>query len=798
MPVSKRTRAVSERPSASVEWIGGQFSPPVFVGTAEPYRPVMAVWLEMPSGLIVGSEVDRPDRAADAVSRSLREAMKRPASGPPRRPDRIRVPTPELAEEIRGALGDSVPITVAPTPELDQLFELMVERMPDGDLEPSYLEHGRVSPEAVDRLFVAAGVLHRIAPWKVIDDTDVLRMDIPALGVDGACVSIVGALGKSRGVLIFPSLEGFLAFLDAAERPLPKRGRMHLGTSWLALNYEREADIPPGMRAEAKEHDWPVAGRKAWPRVQRCEPDGALPPADERDVAIVTACAGALAAFTIRNGEAVADAESEPICESCFDEHDREVRFTLPYEAFPLFDVEAAPEPHPDGPSEPAAPRVGRNEPCPCGSGRKYKKCHGRTAAEPRRATPDADPRHVLDARCVDRLLEFAVDRFGMAFLRSVRPFSDPTQATQLARPWSVYGYVVEGATVVDHYLEEHGRTASRKEREWLEAQRAAWLSIWEVTAVEPGASVDVRDLLTGATRRVREVSGSETFVVHDTFLGRVVDTGDVSVLCGVHPRPLPPIEGNDVVGAARRKLRRKSEVPVERLRAADVGPHLIRQWERAVARFDEWRATPPVLTNTDGDPLLVTVDHFDVAPGTEAEVRAHLAAMEDVAPPEPHEEPPAFVFRRSRIVRGEEVEAIVVGVARLAGAELRIETNSIARADALRARVEAACGARLRHRAREHSDPLSTRRPQPTSPPEPPDPELEQLAREAESRQRAAWLDESIPLLGGLTPRQAVRTREGRTAVDLLLKSFENQQRRARPDAPFDISDIRRELRLD
>ena len=24
------------------------------------------------------------------------------------------------------------------------------------------------------------------------------------------------------------------------------------------------------------------------------------------------------------------------------------------------------------------APKVGRNDPCPCGSGKKYKKCHGR------------------------------------------------------------------------------------------------------------------------------------------------------------------------------------------------------------------------------------------------------------------------------------------------------------------------------------------------------------------------------------------------------------------------------------
>ncbi|MBO5719958.1 MAG: SEC-C domain-containing protein, partial [Bacteroidales bacterium] len=25
-----------------------------------------------------------------------------------------------------------------------------------------------------------------------------------------------------------------------------------------------------------------------------------------------------------------------------------------------------------------AEPKVGRNEPCPCGSGKKYKNCHGK------------------------------------------------------------------------------------------------------------------------------------------------------------------------------------------------------------------------------------------------------------------------------------------------------------------------------------------------------------------------------------------------------------------------------------
>jgi preprotein translocase subunit SecA len=44
--------------------------------------------------------------------------------------------------------------------------------------------------------------------------------------------------------------------------------------------------------------------------------------------------------------------------------------------------------PRPAGPPQPAKPqtvvrqgdKVGRNDPCPCGSGKKYKKCHGATA----------------------------------------------------------------------------------------------------------------------------------------------------------------------------------------------------------------------------------------------------------------------------------------------------------------------------------------------------------------------------------------------------------------------------------
>jgi preprotein translocase subunit SecA len=35
----------------------------------------------------------------------------------------------------------------------------------------------------------------------------------------------------------------------------------------------------------------------------------------------------------------------------------------------------------PVGPTKRTQAKVGRNDPCPCGSGKKYKKCHGINAA---------------------------------------------------------------------------------------------------------------------------------------------------------------------------------------------------------------------------------------------------------------------------------------------------------------------------------------------------------------------------------------------------------------------------------
>jgi hypothetical protein len=795
-------------PGTDGEWLGGRFTPPFFVtDRAQPYRVSLAVWMELPEGLIVGQRVEPPEEAAFALGRALLGAMRAPLAGPPRRPARIRVADPALAAEVRATAGDAIPIEVAPTPELDELVEHMIETMPGDDREASYLDDGRIPTALVAELFEAARLLYRIAPWKVASDSQVLRMDVPALGVEGACVSIIGALGESLGLIIFPSLDGYLAFVDASEDFVPGKPPVDIGTGWLAVHFERGADLPAGMRREAAAHGWPVADAKAYPVVERRERDGARPPVSERDVRIAAACASALAAFFVKHRDLFAndddiDTKIEAMCESYSDENDLVVRFTVPYDAFPLFDVSDAPGRREPAPATLARPAVGRNAPCPCGSGKKYKKCHLPLEEAARAAAAGRARVHDLDGRLVHELSRFASKRFGAEWERFAQDFANVSAAAALAVPWSVYCFRVQDRPVLAWYLEARGRRLGANERAWLEAQRAAGLSVWEVTAVEAGRSVTLRDLLSHEVRCVREASASQSLVPRDALLARVVDHEGGSVLCGTHPRPLPPMEAAEVVRRARGRLRRKGAVPAERLRDEPFGRYLIRRWEKAVEEFDWRRTIPPEICNTDGDPLLITTDRFAVAPGVRAAVEGRLATLEGVQPPEAHEDPPAFVFLGADdSSRPAALRRPVLGRACLRGDTLELETNSLRRADALRERIEEALGDLVHHRAREHTDPMSRAIPRGPAARDrmlAPPPEADELVLEFKKRHYAGWLDESIPALAGLSPREAVQTPRGRTAVDVLLKHMENLEHRMAGNAAFDFSEVRRALHLE
>ncbi len=792
------------QPQLFREWIGGRFPTPFFVhDREEPYRPDIVIWVELPEGFIVGQAVVMPDDAGGAVARTLRSALTQPLVGPPRRPDLIRVADGATAVEVRAEVAGAIPVNLAPTPELEALVDQMVASLQadadDGDDAPSYFAWGRVSPAAVEKLFNACRSLFAAKPWTIAGDTQVLRMDIPALDVDGACVSILGALGEVHGLAIFPSMAAFDRYLEDTATGAFEEGAGP-GVELLLLRFDAATKLPPSMRREAMEHGWPVAGPDAYPLVERREPDGAPRPLVERDVAVAAAAARSISAFFATHSAIFESDTPAPVCESYRDDDDREVRLTASFVAELDYDLTPSADPvpgagfAPPAPAEPFRPRAGRNDPCPCGSGRKYKKCHLAADEADHAGRDNALAMHELDRRLATRLARFALDRFGERWQAFQDDFADPHAAASLAGPWSVYGFEVDGRTVADAYRAARGR-CSPQERAWMEAQRTAWLSVWEIEAVEPGKTLALRDLLSDERRTVHETQASQLLARRHAVLGRVVDHDGQSLLCGTHPRPLPPFHAAEVVRRARGRLRRRRAVPVERLRDASLGRYLIRRWEEAVEDCDARGALPRDLRNQDGDPLLFTVDRFEVTPAAVRAVDTRIAGI-DGAWQEPSDGDSATWTLVRPDPTGGDGDGIVVGRVKLHDTDLRVETNSKARADTLRERIEAACGARIRHRAREHADPAALMSGAEKAPREPASPEEERVVAEFKARHYADWADRPLPALKGRTPRECVRTAAGRRMVELLLKDMEHREHRS-SERPFDFSTIRRDLDL-
>ncbi len=798
----RHRRARRARPPR--EWVGGVLWPPIVIDGPEPTRAGWVVWLELPDKLIVGQDAVVPDKAAGAVTSTLREALAQPLIGPPRKPDIIRVADADAAVAVRAEVGDTIDVRIAPTPEFDDILKDLIESLPDSiDNEASYFANGRISADAVADLFSASSSLLAIAPWTSANDTQLLRVNIPDLGVDGACISIIGKLGVSRGVLVFPSRDSFDAVLAASASSASRREPFSVGSGCLSLTFDPVAELSPLMQAEAADCGWPVKENGLCPVVIRLGRDGLPTPLEERDVAIAVSCARALVAFFVKHGDRFESNTITPVCESYEDGHDREVQLSVPYEAFEGLDLtepkRSAQPPSPPGTASQSLTgrRVGRNDPCPCGSGRKYKKCH--LAADEGRSAGvhTAAQLHALDDRVVSSLIQFASQEFGPAWESSKNDFADADLAIQLSLPWSIYCFEVDGRTVAETYLDHHERRCTREERSWLKAQSTAWLSVWEVEAVDSGKSLTLHDLLSHERRTVQEKAGSETLVWRDCLLCRVVDFGDISLLSGAHSHPLPPREAARVVKRTRSPLGSKGAVPIEHLRNAAFGRLLIRNWERAVESQKNRRIE---FRNTDDELMVSTVDRFEVQPGAAQEIYARIAELEggewdDYSDPDS----PLFVLSRPSDPADPDGRTTLLGRVRLEAAELRIDTNSTERADAVRQRIEAACGWRIRHLRREQTDQttfVGERSDGPPKPPKPLTPVEAQALAEFKEHHYANWLDRPLPGLNQRTPRECARTAAGRAELDLLVKDMENME--GRVEGPrFDFSGIRRELGL-
>ncbi|MFI5040779.1 MAG: YecA family protein [Acidimicrobiales bacterium] len=386
--------------------------------------------------------------------------------------------------------------------------------------------------------------------------------------------------------------------------------------------------------------------------------------------------------------------------------------------------------------ARPSGPKLGRNEPCWCGSGRKYKVCHlGR-------------PQPVALSERVGWLCRKATaylerrggstgdDVMSFAEARAVDPSDPETIADALDDPIVIDAALTEGGWF-DRFLTERGPLLPDDEALLAAAWALVPRSVYEVVDTRPGAGLALRDLGTGDRLDVRERSYSRQARPGQVFCGRAVPDGDTHQLVG-SVFPVAPGTEADVLELC------------DEGRGHEICDYVARQHR------------PPTLQTREGEPLISCSAVVEVPDPVQARL---------------------VLDNRYRARDGEWIELhainddeeILRAQLHLDGRRITITTNSEARMDrvldALRSdipRLEVVSDEREPVRPHE----LATR-PLSNAVGAAGPPVTAEFVSHVQEQMERRWLAEHVPALAGLTPVEAADDPTRVEQLERLLDTF-------------------------
>jgi tetratricopeptide (TPR) repeat protein len=385
-------------------------------------------------------------------------------------------------------------------------------------------------------------------------------------------------------------------------------------------------------------------------------------------------------------------------------------------------------------------PKLGRNEPCWCGSGRKYKVCHLR---RPDQLPLERRAEWLYQKACMD-LAEGPGAELIIEFARVRAAPAGGDKALEWAvQDPLIYDIALFEAGGLNDFLAARGHLLPDDEHLLATQWELIDRSIYEIVEVEPGTGMTMRDLRTGDIAVVQERSASQQVRAGQLYCAHLLPAGNtVQIFGGLEP----------LSTTARDELMA--------LLDDDAGP--VQLLEALSARL-----APPTLLNTEGEPLVTheaTVSISDPAAISTGLDQVYRRTDDDPATPRWVEEH-----------TDRSLPAIRVTIT-LEGDNLQVNTNSDKRFERTLATLrELDPAATLLTHQRTPASSLAP--PTDTAPP-PSDPGLTDPAviaalHDTILKYEAAWLDDSIPALGGLTPRQCAEHPTRRPDLIRLLDSF-------------------------
>jgi hypothetical protein len=471
--------------------------------------------------------------------------------------------------------------------------------------------------------------------------------------------------------------------------------------------------------------------------------------------------------------------------------------------------------------------KVGRNDPCPCGSGLKYKNCHLRAAGEAQPADQLWQRLHELSMRLPTDLLRFARSRYGRDLIDEAwrefslfeeESFDQESVHLPVFMPWFFYDWEPDpeetflspeqlGAfPLASAYLKSRGRNEDPLATRYLQACLGSAFSFLEVLTVSPGAGFTMRDSLTGLESTVVERTASKTVQVGDILFAKLVSLDGLAILDGCSPLAFPPLEKATIIQL--RKLIRKAypEVTAEVLR--DYGLEMLEIYHATADRLLNPKL--PVLENTDGEPLMLCRVTYEITSARVAfEALRPLSLDEsesDLLEDARFDDHGQLVAVEIPWLKKADVQMAwqTIGLGRILieGDRLVAEVNSEERAKRFRELADQLLPDGCRHLATVLESMEAALEAHRRDPPAEAQEDLEEspevkalLADHLRAHYRA-WPKMKLPALDGKTPLEAMRTDEGREMVEALLLDLEQRSRTGRGVAPEIIAELRGRLK--
>lgn len=460
---------------------------------------------------------------------------------------------------------------------------------------------------------------------------------------------------------------------------------------------------------------------------------------------------------------------------------------------------------------------IGRNEPCPCGSGKKFKKCCGADAEGVGQVNtaPRGEPvsgwarAHSIWPKTCEALGKHALSWLGeRRFAESLEDswLFDPEKGLEpewmpLYQSWQFYDWVAEDEeqTIAQHFLARHSVLNPGSDtdvRRMIESANASPLSFYQVQAIDRGRGAVLRDLLTHEERFVVDRSLSESVPPWSVLMARLISLESFTMFDAVAPRILSPDWAESLVEWIEENLEQTVPLSPEFLRT--YGDDVVECYSSAVAEDDEDRKQLPIMHNTDDELLILCEERWRFAEGRRSNVIERLVELGFTHESDETEDP--TVLRWVREEKGHTLPSTTLAILRVGPFDLCLETNSRERRDRFKAQIENAFAEELTRAGSQErtQDEIRDESPASDAPVAAVPPEIaDQVIRQHLSQHYSTWPDYPLPALSGKSPRDAMKTAEGRASVEALIRDMEHQSHGTPIENKYDFDELRQSVGL-